>query len=102
MIAINSKNDNFTFFFVSDLKILYDNNAFDKEENILSLLIWRKNHSKLSKYIYTINKIMVYFWDKKLQKIFHLLEVHVTTIKNKQWFDIFSSKMLFFYRTCSK
>ena len=34
-----------------------------------------------------INTIRIYFWDKKLQKRFHLLEADIMSIK-KHWFYI--------------
>ena len=57
MTANNSTNNNVMFFFLSDLKIVYDNNykslitvPWTREETYLaSLLIRRQNHSKLCK-----------------------------------------------------
>ena len=34
-----------------------------------SRLIWKQNHSKLSKYMQPINMIMIYYRDKEFKKI---------------------------------
>ena len=49
----------------------------------------------------SINMIMIYYWDKKLENRLHILEVDIMEI-TKHWFDVSNSEDAIFYRTCSK
>ena len=77
-------------FFVSDLKIVYNNNyqfsitmTWTREENYFaSQLLWRQNHSELSQNRCSpIFMIMIYNWDKKLKKWLPILKADIITIK---------------------
>ena len=82
MTANNSTKNNVAFFFVSGLKIVYDNNYqsfiaipwIREEKYVASLLIWRQNHSKLhAKFHRKFNydnypqKRQIYRWGHKSQ-----------------------------------
>ena len=53
----------------------------ERKKYFVSLLIWRQNHSTVSEYLQPINMIMIYYWDKKLKKRLHILEVDIIIIK---------------------
>ena len=88
--ANNFTTNNNVFFFVSDLKIVYDNNyeslitmPWTREEKYFtSLLIWRQNHSKLSQ---NICKPLIWKWfiieTRNSKKRLPVLEVDIITIK---------------------
>ena len=42
------------------------------------------------------NLLMIYYWDKKFKKRLHALEADIITIRKKHWFDVSSSKDVFF------
>ena len=68
----------------------------ERKNYFASLLIWRQNHSKLSKYMQPINMIMIYYWDQKLKKIkLHVLKTDIITIKNTEWMFL-AQRMIFF------
>ena len=69
-----------------------------KEENILRhYLFGDKNHSKLSQNrCKPINMIMIYYWDKKLKKILHVLEADIMTILKKTLIRMSLAQRMYF------
>ena len=80
-----------SFFYISTFKssmllqlLILDHDALSKRGKYFpSLLIWKQNLSKLSRYRCNtfIYMIMIYYWEKKLKKRLHVLEVYIITVK---------------------